>query len=118
MTELKQQLENYVVYPVHPNGWAGSVFTTEDFNQNRLTQYRVYSDGWTGDVFSDNMYAVIPVHRELWLTSVFTDYPSSGAQIGAQYFPDLPAEWSQLVFGDGSSSGPALGENDLLAASL
>jgi hypothetical protein len=108
LTEIEQQLENYAVYPVHPDGWAESVFATEDFSQNLPTQYRVNPDGWTEDVFSDNMYAVIPVHREL----------SGGAQIGTEYFQNLPVEWSQPVFRDGSSSKAAPGVNDLLAASL
>ena len=113
MTEIEQQLENYAVYPVHPDGWAESGFATEDFNQNRPTQYSVHPDGWTEDVFSDNMYAVIPVHRELWSHSVFTGDMSGGTQIGTEYFPDLPVQWSQPIFGDGSSS-KAPGVNDLL----
>jgi len=115
LTEIEQPLENYAVYPVHPDGWAESVFA-EDFNQNRPTQYRVHPDGWTEDVFSDNMYAVIPVNRELWSHAVFTGDMSGGAQIGTEYFPNLP-EWSRPGFGDVSSKA-APGVNDLLAASL
>ena len=39
LIELEQQLD-YAVYPVHPDGWAESVFDAEGFNQNRPSEYR------------------------------------------------------------------------------
>jgi hypothetical protein len=126
LMELEQQMD-HAVYPVHPDGWAESVFAAEDFNQNRPNEYRavpVHPDGWAEAVFAGedlDMYATIPVHPDLWLQSVFTDGQSGVAQIRTEYFSGFPVQavdWPQSVFGDGSSSKTALGVNDLLATSL
>ncbi len=70
--EFEQQMD-WAVYPVHPDGWAESVFVAEEFNQNRLNEYRavpVHPDGWTEAVFAVedlDIYATISVHPDLWL---------------------------------------------------
>jgi len=116
LMELEQQMD-YAVYPVHPDGWAESVFAAEDFNQNRPNEYRavpVHPDGWAEAVFAGeglDMYATIPVHPDLWLQSVFTDGQSGVAQIRTEYFSGFPVQavdWPRSDFGDGSSSKACL----------
>jgi hypothetical protein len=129
MIESEQPIEDYAVYPVHPDGWAESVFTTEDLNQDQPDMYRtfpVHPDGWSEAVFAAedlnqhplDMYAVFPVHPDLWSQSVFTDGSSGVSQSGAGCsFSAQATGWSQSVFANGSSS-ETTPEDNLLTTSL